>query len=288
MIGWLSLVVLAGAGAGTGLFLAVRELLPATPALGPTLRRLHPAPAQAAGRHPGVAPSFAWAWLARHLTIPTEDLAIRARTVDSYLVSLVIATVAGLATPLALYGFLAILGLRLPFTVPVGAALICAGLFAWLVHKDTLDKGRRARREFIGALCTYLDLVVLELGGCGPVQALERAVGICHGWVFERIADSLTRSRMQAGLPWDELTRLADSIAVVELRDVATIMRAAGTEGAAVQQTLHEHADSLRDRLRTEALEEAEAITTRLDAPGSILVLILAVFMIYPFLSRTV
>ncbi|SCL45439.1 hypothetical protein GA0070603_0013, partial [Micromonospora chersina] len=48
IVNWqLAVAVLGGAAVGLGLFLVVREALPATPALGPALRRLHQPPGQA-------------------------------------------------------------------------------------------------------------------------------------------------------------------------------------------------------------------------------------------------
>ena len=45
IVNWqLAVAVCGGAGIGLGVFLVVREAVPATPALGPALRRLHQPP----------------------------------------------------------------------------------------------------------------------------------------------------------------------------------------------------------------------------------------------------
>jgi hypothetical protein len=63
-------------------------------------------------------------------------------------------------------------------------------------------------------------------------------------------------------------------------------MQSSGTEGAQVQDTLRQQADSLRDQLRTDALARAEAVTGRLDVPGAALVFVLVGFVLYPFMTR--
>src|SRR5687767_15472567 len=121
-----------------------------------------------------------------------------------------------------------------------------------MAHRDIVAKAERARREFVRAVCTYLDLVALQLSAArGPVQALEQAATICHGWVFERIREALLRAQMQMVFPWQELRAMSEEIGVPELGDVGAIMQSSGTEGAQVQHTLREQADSLRDQIRT-------------------------------------
>ena len=52
IVNWqLAIAVCGGAAIGLGVFLVVRELVPATPALGPALRRLHQPPGTGRGRH---------------------------------------------------------------------------------------------------------------------------------------------------------------------------------------------------------------------------------------------
>jgi Flp pilus assembly protein TadB len=181
---------------------------------------------------------------------------------------------------------LALVGVSLPFVVPTAGGLVLGLMFAYLAHRDVMKKAALARREFARAFCTYLDLVVLELTAAGPVQAMERAAKICHGWVFERISEALTQAQLQVTFPWDQLRDLADEIDVIELQDFSAIMQSAGASGAHVQQTLREQADSMRDRLRTDALARAESTSAKLEMPAALLVIVLAIFMIYPLLAR--
>jgi Flp pilus assembly protein TadB len=280
----LPLAVVGGAIAGTGLFVFVREFMPATPSLGPTLARLQ------AGAEPGGRTNLAvalgpWGWLAKYVTPPAQDLAILGKGADEYLTSIAVSGIIGLVAPTIFVFLLALVGLSLHIVISVLLGPIFAALFAFLAHRSVVRKGVIARREFSRTFCTYLDLVNLELTAAGPVQALERAAKICHGWVFERIDGALTQAQLQMVFPWDQLRMLGENLGIIELQDFAAIMRSAGDSGAHVQGTLHEQAESLRDRQRTDALTRAEAVSARLEMPAALLVIVLAIFMIYPLMA---
>lgn len=281
----LTIAVLSGATAGLGLFLLVREALPSSPALAPALRRLHrPIRTSATAARSNLD------WLTgatRWLRPPTRDLALLGRTPEQYALSLLLSALIGLAAPGVATALASAGGWRLPVVLPVAAGLGLAFLAALLAHRDVLARATRARREFARAVCTYLDLVALQLAAAhGPVQALEQAAAVCDGWVFERIRDSLRIAQLQMHAPWAELRELAEEIGVPELGDVGAIMQSSGTEGAQVHETLRQRADSLRDQIRTDNLARAEAVTGRLDIPGALLVFILVGFVLYPFLTR--
>lgn len=274
-------VVVGGGLAGLGVFLTVRELLPATPALGPALRHLRQSePGKARSR--GVL-----AAAMRVLRVPTRELALLGRTPESYVVSLLVSGLIGLLVPsVAAFG-LAAGGLMMPVVIPAGGSVALAAVFMVIAHRDVLTKAERARREFVRAVCIYLDLVALQLSAArGPVQALEQATTVCQGWAFARIREALLRAQMQMRFPWQELREVAEQIGVPELGDVGAIMQSSGIEGAQVHKTLRQAADSLRDQIRTDSLARAEAITGRLDIPGAALVFVLVLFVLYPFMTR--
>ncbi|MFF0368474.1 type II secretion system F family protein [Micromonospora sp. NPDC005087] len=284
MVNWhLAIAVCGGAAVGLGLFLVVRELVPATPALGPALRRLH----QPAGTGRVAAPAsrqLDWlTGLARWLRPPHRQLALIGQTSEQYALSALI----GLAVPTLLGVALFVLGISLPLVVPVLGSLGMALIAGLLAHRSVLAKADAARDEFRQAVCTYLDLVALQLSAAhGPVQSLERAAAVCDGWVFDRIQESLRIAQMQMHAPWDELRDLADKIGIPELGDVGAIMRSSGSEGAQVHETLRSRADSLRDQIRTDNLARAEGVTSKLDIPGALLVFVLLGFVVYPFIAR--
>ncbi|MBM0231620.1 type II secretion system F family protein [Micromonospora sp. STR1_7] len=288
MVNWpLVLAVCGGAGIGLGLFLVVRELVPATPALGPALRRLHQPPGT--GRVPTPA-SRRLDWLSglsRWLRPPHRQLALIGQTSEQYALSVLLSALFGLATPTLLGVALLAFGISFPLAVPVLGSLGLALMGGLLAHRSVLTKADAARDEFRQAVCTYLDLVALQLSAAhGPVQSLERAAAVCDGWVFDRLQESLRIAQMQMHAPWDELRDLADKIGIPELGDVGAIMRSSGSEGAQVHETLRSRADSLRDQIRTDNLARAEGVTSRLDIPGALLVFVLLGFVVYPFIAR--
>jgi tight adherence protein C len=282
----LTLAVAAGATVGLGVFIVIRELVPATPALGPALRRLHQPPGTA--RTSPADRRLDWlTGLARWLRPPHRQLALLDRTPEQYALSLLLSALIGLSAPVLLSVTLFTVGISLPLAVPVLGSLGLALLCTLVAHRSVLAKADAARDEFRQAVCTYLDLVALQLSAAhGPVQSLERAAAICDGWVFDRISEALRMAQMQMHSPWDELRDLADRIGIPELGDVGAIMRSSGSEGAQVHETLRSRADSLRDQIRTDNLARAEGVTSRLDIPGALLVFVLLGFAIYPFLAR--
>ncbi|WP_036377297.1 type II secretion system F family protein [Micromonospora sp. ATCC 39149] len=286
MLNWhLTLAVGGGAAVGLGLFLVVREALPAAPALGPALRRLHQPPGT--GR---AVKGSSLDWIggfARWLSPPHRQLALLDRTPEQYALSLLLSALVGLVTPAFVGAVLFLGGVSVPLTVPLVGSIGMAFVAALVAHRSVLARADAARDEFRQAVCTYLDLVALQLSAAhGPVQALERAAAVCDGWVFDRIRESLRIAQMQMHSPWDELRELADRIGIPELGDVGAIMRSSGSEGAQVHETLRSRADSLRDQIRTDNLARAEAVTSRLDIPGSLLVFVLLGFAVYPFIAR--
>ncbi|WP_428967066.1 type II secretion system F family protein [Micromonospora fluostatini] len=286
MLSWqLTLAVLGGGAIGLGLFLLVQEALPATPALGPALQRLHQPPGAArstTGRRLDWLGGFA-----RWVRPPHQELALIDRTPEQYTLSLLLSALVGLAAPTLLGAVLFLSGTSLPLVVPVFGGIGAAALCALTAHRDVLAKAEAARAEFRQAVCAYLDLVALQLSAAhGPVQSLERAAQVCDGWVFDRIRESLRMAQMQMHSPWDELRDLAEKLGTPELGDVGAIMRSSGSEGAQVHETLRNRADALRDQIRTDNLARAEGVTSRLDIPGALLVFVLLGFAVYPFVAR--
>ncbi|MEV4210178.1 type II secretion system F family protein [Micromonospora sp. NPDC049662] len=277
---YLTAMILAGTMVGLGVFLLVVQMLPAPPALGPALRRLHPLSA-------GSNTPAGISWLRRRFTVPYADLRLLDRSTDQYFLTLGLTALFCLILPALITVAVAVLSLRVSVFIPAGVTVAAALAGAVLAHREVVSKAAVARAEFTRAMCTYLDLAAHQvLGGHGPVESLDRAASVCHGWVFVRIREALLSAQLQLRPPWDELKALARDIEVVELGDLADIMRTAGSEGANVHQTLRARADSMRDRIRTEALAQAELRTNKLDVPAAALILVLLVLIGYPFMAR--
>ncbi|MEV4416245.1 type II secretion system F family protein [Catellatospora sp. NPDC049609] len=285
---WLALAVAGGATAGLGLYLLVTAFVPATPALGPALRRLHPTLAvdHPAAEHRAAPPvRVTGDWYAR-LSLPATDLAILDRTPQGHVLSVTLSALMGLALPVLATVFALVAGVTLPVSVPLVATLLFALGAGALAHYDMRARARQARKEFVRALCTYATLTAHQVrSGHGAVEAMERSASICDGWPYTRLRTSLLTAQLQMRPPWDELKALADRIGVVELTGFADIMRSAGNDGAQVYQTLRAQAASLRDQIRVAALEAAKTRTSKLDIPSTMMILILLVLVGYPLMT---
>jgi tight adherence protein C len=278
LIGSLAIGALAAGGA----LLIVRELLPATPALGPALFRLHP--------ELRTARLTAGARIVRRFPAPHDSLALLEKNASYYYTTVLLGALTGLALPIIAGVLLATGGSQIPapaLAAGAGLSLAAAAGFAAIAHADIQFRARRVRREFRSVVAVYLSLVAMERGaGHGAVESLERAAEVGDGWVVRRIRAALLRARAHHRPPWDELAALGQQIGVPELGDVGQIMQTAGTAGAQVNRTLLERADSLRDQIRADALSRAEATTGKLEIPGAVLLFILAAFVIYPITQQ--
>ncbi|BCJ73209.1 type II secretion system F family protein [Catellatospora bangladeshensis] len=285
---WLALAVAGGALAGYGVYLLAALFVPATPALGPALRRLHPT---LAADHPAAELRAAEAAAARgdwyeRLRLPAADLAILDRTAQGHVMSVALSALLGLSIPVLATVLALVFRVSLPPSVPVAATLLFGLGSGALAHYDMRSRARLARKEFARALCTYATLTAHQVrSGHGAVEAMERSANICDGWPYTRLRTALLTAQLQMRPPWDELKALAERIGVVELTGFADIMRSAGNDGAQVYQTLRAQAASLRDQIRVAALETAKTRTSKLDIPSTMMILILLVLVGYPLMT---
>jgi hypothetical protein len=284
-------VIAAGVLAGLGVFLAVRELMPAPPRLDAALARLDagPGPSGAgAGDAPGgktaqrIAAELTW------LPVPAADLALLGQDRAGFVASKVACGLLGLAFPALLAGLAALAGTALPWSVPTIASLgLGAALF---LAPDLVMRVNAAERraDFRLALTSYLDLVALERGaGAGPTEALEAAAEIGDGWAFRRIAAALDAARRSGAAPWAALSRLARETGISELGDVADIAEVAGQEGAKILDTLAARAASMRAQALAAERARAGSRSTTMVIPIALLGAGFLLLMIFPVVYRT-
>lgn len=272
-----------GALAAVGVLILVNEFMPATPALGPALRRLHP-------ELPAAQRRRVTRGLLRRVPVPYDNLALLDMPVGRYTATLGGMAAAGAGLPVVGSFILVTAGHTVtgPGVLLVAVlSVVGAAVFAVVAHAEVQFRARRIRRQFRSVVAVYLALVAMERGaGHGTVESLERAAEVGDGWVMQRIRETLLRARAHHRPPWDELTALGAEIGVTELSDVGQIMQSSGQAGAQVNRTLLERADALRDQMRADALARAESTTGKLEIPGAILLFILAAFVIYPITQR--
>jgi len=178
-------------------------------------------------------------------------------------------------------------GAHLPFTVPLGAALVlgCAGGgVPILVLRSKALRARRSARRVVGS---FLNLVVLCLaGGMGIEGALHASARMEEDVVSARILNSLIVAQDSGESPWDALDNLGHDLGLNELKELAAAVGLAGTEGARIRRTLAAKASSIRRHDLAEAESEANRVTERLFLPGVFLLIGFLVFIAYPAVAR--
>lgn len=280
-------VIVAGVLGGLGVFVAVRELVPAAPRLDAALARLDPGAfhAPAAPNHritERIAVELGW------LPVPAADLALLGKDRESWVASKVVCLLLGLAAPPFLTGLVAVVGIRLPWSFPVVVSLVLGGALFFAPDLVTRVNAAERRADFRHALTSYLDLVALERGaGAGPTEALEAAAEIGEGWAFVRIAGALDAARRSGAAPWTALARLARETGISELADVADIAEVAGHEGAKILDTLSARAASMRAEALAADRARAGSRSTTMVIPIALLGAGFLLLVIFPVVYRT-
>ena len=184
-------VIAAGVLGGLGIFLIVREIVPAPARLDAALARLDQGAldpgrsAEPAGRPAGklaqrIAAELPW------LPVPTEDLALLGKDRESWIATKVGCGLLGLACPLALSALISLANPHLTWSVPVVVSIGCGVALFFAPDLVTRVNAAERRADFRQILTSYLDLVALERGaGAGPTEALEAAAEIGDGWAFQ-------------------------------------------------------------------------------------------------------
>ncbi|OIV36977.1 hypothetical protein BIV57_13380 [Mangrovactinospora gilvigrisea] len=294
-MGWSVPAMVTGALVGLGLLVVLRELLPSRPDVGDVLARLdasaqhsgtiaaaRPGPQTAAGMLDKIG-LVVLAHTGLRVRVPDRDLKLLGRTPERHLGTQVAAGLYGLLLPLLGNAVLTVAGLSLGWSVPGFVAVGLAVLFYFIPDLSARGQASEGRNDFRYAIAAFLELVALERAAdAGPAQALERASNAGDSWVFARIRETLSQATLQGVHPWRALQHLAEELALPELRDAADIVSLAGDDGAAVQQTLHAQARSLR--VATAAQEETEAnrASEKMIFPVTMLVLLMTVYIGYP------
>ncbi|MEV0254708.1 hypothetical protein AB0H82_10660 [Streptomyces sp. NPDC050732] len=289
--------LLCGALVGGGLFLLVRELLPARADMDAVLDRLEnttPLPGQArpAG---GRAASQASVWeragaqiLVAHghrLNVPRADLELLNKSVTHHVGTKVLGAVAALVMVQVSWLLLNLAGFGLSFAPPL---LVSVGFAAYLwfsADADVRRTAKAARLEVRYAIASFLERAQLERGAnVGPEAAVQRTAEVGDHWILTRISAALKRAEL-AGIPqWEALKQLGEQLDIPELAAPAESFSLAGA-GASIQKTLATQALLLRQRLLTDREAEANSASERLVVPGTVLFTVVLVMFAYPAFS---
>jgi len=289
----LQLAILAGALVGLGVSLAIVRLVPARPDLAAYLKTYSPtvtANAEATTRVDGTGDlrdRLGW-WVMNQVPlsifkVPTKELAILRMPVHRFFADKVLFGLLGMVFPTVMYAVVYVIGVQLPFYIPIGASLLAGAVTSFLPDINVRQDANVARAEFAHALGAYVDLLALERSsGAGQRQAMESAAEVGDSWVFKRIGEELRRSRWSGVAPWDSLKALADELELPDLHDVADIMRLSGEDGAAVVDTLRARAASMRSALQAKEIALANTVVERMSIPASLLFGVYVLLLIAP------
>ena len=280
-----------GVGTGLGLWALLAWAIPPPPALGPRLAR---------ASNPSPEPILTTAdtgWTAvvarplvsglRVLGLPgasiKRDLVVLGLNADIHLAAKAILALAGLLTPVALQGLIALGGLTLGLEVPLVAAVALAAVGFFLPDMKVRSRVARHRSQFRTALSAFLDLVWITLaGGAGMEAALVDAADIGQGPTFAHLRRALATAQLTRTPLWEALRQLGNELDITELSELAASVSLAGTEGARVRGSLAAKAQTLRTRQLTAAEAEAHSATERMAMPVAMLFLAFLGFIAYP------
>jgi Type II secretion system (T2SS), protein F len=287
-------VIVSGVLGGVGIFVVVRELVPAPDRLDAALARLDLGAALELGTGTGASTRSAGG-LARRvaaelpwLPVPTADLALLGKDRETWIASKVGCGLLGLAVPPLLAGVASLAGTGLGWSAPVIVSLLCGTALFFAPDLVTRVNAAERRTDFRRALTSYLDLVALERGaGAGPTEALEAAAEVGDGWAFQRISAALDAARRAGAAPWTALARLARETGISELADVADIAEVAGQEGAKILDTLAARAASMRAEALAADRATAGSRSTTMVIPIALLGAGFLLLLIFPIVYRT-
>jgi hypothetical protein len=290
------IAALAGCLAAAGLILLVRELRPAPPQLDAALARVQAVPFAPPARQDDSATiqEKVGRWLAERiarptglLAVPRTDLAVLGRPVERFMLDKLALFVTGLAAPSLLTGLVTVAGGSLPWAFPVLVGLVLAAVLSLVPDWSVRSQARLRRRDFRYAFTSYLQLVVLERqAGAALNAALENPAKITDGWPFQRIHQALSRARQGQQQPWRALADLGAEIDVRDLTDLAHTAEIAGSEGAKMHDVLIAKIGSMRHEASAAARSEANARTTAMWVPTSLLMLGFVILIGFPFFSK--
>jgi Flp pilus assembly protein TadB len=228
-------------------------------------------------------------WMRTHSTqlgSLSRDLRITDQTLETFVAKTGTAALGGLLLPSFLGLLLTVVGVSVPWGVPLIFGVLLAASFGALPLAEVSKEAERRRKQMRRALSSYLDLVAMCMsGGMGVPEALPAAAKIGRGWAFEVLTDTIAQARYQGISPWAALTGLGDTLAMPELRDLGAALGLVAGDGAKVRDSLRARASTLRRRELSEAAGDADKSDDSMRMAQLLLAFGFLVFILYPALA---
>lgn len=286
-----------GAIAGASIGLLIRELAPRPPKLTVAMARLDirtlPGSRTEQASSARSLLQRVGAWLEHHIggswfaPIPAKDLALLGQSHRWFFERKVIGALAGLAISAALGLLVTVTNFPVPLVVPAGFGVAMAAALWFVPDLEARGKAQEARVEMRRALRVYFFLVSLErTAGSGVVESLTKPAERGDSPVFRRLRDELFRADLNGIPAWEALRILSRRVDVHELADLADIMSLAGEQSADSRERLRASAKSLGVALMAQEQAQANANTTRMVLPNTVLFFVASLLLLYPGLRQ--
>lgn len=285
----MTVAMILGAIAGVGLWLVVVAVRPRPMPLASVLAALWE-PAPVISTRPVAGRVTRWALrvlAAAGARTPERDqqLALAGRTADEWARDKLIGAIGGIGVPVMAWAILTGIGLQLTPLLVVMLLVGAAG--GWVLPDLGLrEQVERRRKAFTHALSAYLDLVNVILAAGGGIEtALIAAADAGDGWVFAELRHALHRAQRINQPMWTAFDDLGARLGVPELRDLASSIGLAGSQGARIRASLAVKADTLRAHQISQTEAAAEATTERMNLPTAVLLLGFLIFIVFPAMT---
>ena len=268
----IGVALLAGLALGGGIWLTARGFAPPPRPIAAALADLHRPRWSDESAPDWESRARGWAtMLTRSTGVSTttdRNLVLVGRTVERHALDKLIYSLLGAVLPVAGWLIMSAGSVSAPLAIPVvfGLAMGAGGFLL----PDALLRGEAAtyRRDFNAQLAVYLDLVVVLLaGGRGVDGALTSAAAMGDSAAFIRIRRTLAAAQLNRESPWRALDRLANTLGIAALAELAASVTLAGESGARVRESLAAKAESIRARLLSETEADAHRRSETMSGP---------------------
>lgn len=253
------MIVVLAAGAGVGIELIRRAVMPVSPL------------ARVTG------------FVMSRFGVAETDLAVTGASAVKIATTRLVMSVAMTCVPLSAFVITGLSGAALPVGLIVIWASVGAAVGFVIPAIQLRQQAVAARSRFRTSLSAYLDLVATMLaGGAGIETALVAAVRVGDGAAFSLIGEALDRAHSSRRSPWDELASEGERIGVAELPELAATIRLGGEQGARMTASLIAKANSMRSKQMADIEAAANSATERMGLPMVMLFLGFLVLLGYP------
>lgn len=287
-----TVVIVAGALVGGGVWLAWTGWSPHRPPLAVVLARLGQPTVEVepASRENLDVRIGTWA---RRLGIVERavdklraDLRVLHRSPEEQAALLLTSTLLGVLWAPVVAGGGWLVGFRLPVAIPLWLAVAGGGIGALTAFRSATTAAASRRIEFSHSLSSFCDVACMCLAaGRGVESSLETAAHTGTGWAYRELQLALRTGYVRGDTPWDALARLGDDADLADLSELAAALSLAGDQGAAVRETVASKAKAIRDRLTADAERSAASVTERMAIPATFLLFGFVAFLGFPAIA---